>query len=196
MDIYCRYFRFICFSDYWEHARFYRNWLDDNLFCFVSLVILNFIKQKNIDILDFSLLTLIAFFIFELKVSGVIVFFLYFVFCYFLYKNNILKISNILYAQIPTILFGLPWTLKSYLTTGCIIFPLNLTCINSFDWYLPGSTKAYEEISTVSSLAYMEYFKEEGLTFLNWFNDFFLSSVYPDLALFYSSVYIHFLFLV
>jgi len=164
------------------------------LFCFVSLVILNFIKQKNIDMLDFSLLTLIAFFIFELKVSGVIVFFLYFVFCYFLHKNNILKISNILYAQIPTILFGLPWTLKSYLTTGCIIFPLNLTCINSFDWYLPGSTKAYEEISTVSSLAYMEYFKEEGLTFLNWFNDFFLSSVYPDLALFYRSVYINFLF--
>ncbi len=163
------------------------------LFCFVSLVILNFIKQKNIDMLDFSLLTLIAFFIFELKVSGVIVFFLYFVFCYFLHKNNILKVSNILYAQIPTILFGVPWTIKSYLTTGCIIFPLNLTCINSFNWYLPESTKAYEEISTVSSLAYMEYFQEEGLTFLNWFNDFFLSSVYPDLALFYRSVYINFL---
>jgi len=164
------------------------------LFCFVSLIILNFIKQKDIDMIDFSLLTLVVFFIFELKVSGVIIFFLYFVFCYFLHKNNILKVSNILYAQIPTIFFGVVWTIKSYLTTGCIIFPLSFTCVNNFDWYLSGSTKAYEEISTVSSLAFMEYFKEEGLTFFNWYSDFFLSSLYPDLALFYRSVYLNFLF--
>ena len=164
------------------------------LFCLVSLIILNAIKQKFINLLDFSLLTLVVFFIFELKVSGVIIFFLYFVFCYFIIKNKIFKSTNLLYAQIPTILFGVVWTIKSYLTTGCIVFPLNLTCVNSFSWYLTGSTKAYEEISTVSSLAYMEYFKERGLTFSNWFNDFFFSSTYPDLAIFYRSVYLNFLF--
>ncbi len=164
------------------------------LFCFVSLIILNSIKQKFINLLDFSLLTLVVFFIFELKVSGVIIFFLYFVFCYFIIKNKIFKFTNLLYAQIPTILFGIVWTIKSYLTTGCIIFPLNLTCVNSFSWYLTDSTKAYEEISTVSSLAYMEYFKERGLTFSNWFNDFFFSSTYPDLAIFYRSVYLNFLY--
>ena len=65
------------------------------------------------------------------------------------------------------------WSIKSYLTTGCVIFPLSLSCINNFDWYLPNSTKAYEEISTVSSLAYMEYFVDKNLTFVDWFNDFF-----------------------
>jgi len=163
------------------------------LFCFVSLITLTFIKEKNINLLEFSLLTLVTFFIFELKVSGVVIFLIYFVLCYFIYKNKIFEISKILFALLPTIIFGIFWTLKSYLTTGCIIFPLNFTCINNFDWYISNSTKAYEEISTVSSLAFMEYFTERGLSFYDWFNDFFFSSVYPDLALFYRSVYLNFL---
>lgn len=162
------------------------------LYCFVSLIILNFIKQKSVNKLDFSLITLIVFFIFELKVSGVIIFFLYIVFCLFLLKNKTFTISSLFFAQLPTIFFGIIWTIKSYLTTGCIIFPLDFTCVNAFKWYTPGSTKAYEEISTVSSLAYMEYFRESGLTFSNWFNDFFFSATYPDLSIFYRSVYINF----
>lgn len=162
------------------------------LYCFVSLIILNFIKQKSVNKLDFSLITLIVFFIFELKVSGVIIFFLYIVFCLFLLKSKTFTISSLFFAQLPTIFFGIIWTIKSYLTTGCIIFPLDFTCVNAFKWYIPGSTKAYEEISTVSSLAYMEYFRESGLTFSNWFNDFFFSATYPDLSIFYRSVYINF----
>ena len=156
------------------------------------MIILNFIKQKSVNKLDFSLITLIVFFIFELKVSGVIIFFLYIVFCLFLLKNKTFTISSLFFAQLPTIFFGIIWTIKSYLTTGCIIFPLDFTCVNAFKWYIPGSTKAYEEISTVSSLAYMEYFRESGLTFSNWFNDFFFSATYPDLSIFYRSVYINF----
>ena len=163
------------------------------LFCFLSLIMLNAIKQKEASKIDFVVLSLFTFFIFQLKVSGVIIFFLYFVFCFFLIRNEIFKFKNIFYLQIPTIFFGVVWSVKSYLTTGCIIFPLSLTCINNFDWYLPNSTKAYEEISTISSLAYMEYFVDKNLTFTAWFNDFFLSEIYADLSLFYRSVYLNFL---
>jgi len=163
------------------------------LFCFLSLIMLNAIKQKESSKIDFVVLSLFTFFVFELKVSGVIIFFLYFVFCFFLIRNKIFKFKNIFYLQIPTIFFGVVWSVKSYLTTGCLIFPLSLTCINNFGWYLPNSTKAYEEISTISSLAYMEYFVDKNLTFNAWFNDFFLSEVYADLSLFYRSVYLNFL---
>jgi hypothetical protein len=163
------------------------------LYCFVSLLIFNSVKQKRVSEIDFVTLSLLTFFIFQLKVSGVIVFFLYFVFCFFLINNHVLNLKNIIYFQIPTIIFGVIWGIKSYLTTGCLIFPLSLSCINNFDWYLPNSTKAYEEISTVSSLAYMEYFVDKNLTFFDWFNDFFLSQVYVDLAQFYRSVYLNFL---
>ena len=163
------------------------------LYCFVSLLIFNSVKQKRVSEIDFVTLSLLTFFIFQLKVSGVIVFFLYFVFCFFLINNHVLNLKNIIYFQIPTSIFGVIWGIKSYLTTGCLIFPLSLSCINNFDWYLPNSTKAYEEISTVSSLAYMEYFVDKNLTFFDWFNDFFLSQVYADLAQFYRSVYLNFL---
>ena len=163
------------------------------LFCFVSLVTLNSIKKKESSAIDFLIISLFAFFIFQLKVSGVIIFFLYFIFCFFLLNNKIFTLKRIIFLQIPTILFGIVWSVKSYLTTGCIIFPLNLTCINNFDWYLADSTKAYEEISTVSSLAYMEYFIHKNRSIVDWFNDFFLSEIYPDLALFYRSVYLNFL---
>ena len=162
------------------------------LFCFVSLVTLNSIKKKESSEIDFLIISLFVFFIFQLKVSGVIIFFLYFIFCFFLLKNKIFTLKRVIFLQIPTILFGVVWSIKSFLTTGCIIFPLNLTCINNFNWYLPDSTKAYEEISTVSSLAYMEYFIHKNRSIVDWFNDFFLSEIYPDLALFYRSVYLNF----
>ena len=163
------------------------------LFCFVSLIILNSIKQKDYKEVDFLFISLFTFFIFQLKVSGVIIFFLYFIFCFFLLSNKVFQLKKVIYLQTPTIIFGLIWSIKSYLTTGCIIFPLNLTCINNFDWYLANSTKDYEEISTISSLAYMEYFLDKNLSIVDWFNDFFVSDIYPDLALFYRSVYLNFL---
>ena len=164
------------------------------LFCFVSLVILNSIKRKEAKEIDLVLVSLMTFFIFQLKVSGVLIFFIYFIFMFQLVKNKISSIQRIAYLQLPTIFFGIVWSIKSYLTTGCIIFPLELTCVNNFDWYWTNSTKAYQEISTISSLAYMEYFLDDSRNILNWFNDFFLSEIYPDLALFYRSVYINFIF--
>ena len=163
------------------------------LFCFVSLIMFNSIKKQEAGEIDFVFLSLLTFFIFQLKVSGVIIFFLYFIFSFLIIKKRILTLKRIIYLQLPTILFGVVWSIKSYLTTGCVIFPLSLTCVNNFDWYWVDSTKAYQEISTVSSLSYMEYFLHGSNNIVDWFNDFFLSDVYPDLALFYRSVYINFI---
>ena len=53
------------------------------LFCFVSLIILNSVKQRKVRDIDFVILSLLTFFIFQLKVSGVIVFF---IFCFFVFS--------------------------------------------------------------------------------------------------------------
>jgi hypothetical protein len=44
--------------------------------------------------------------------------------------------------------------LKSTLQTGCLIFPLDISCINAFDWYVQGSTKIFEEVTRSSSYAF------------------------------------------
>jgi hypothetical protein len=51
--------------------------------------------------------------------------------------------------------------------TGCFIFPLNVTCKNSFDWYVQNSTESYELISKASSLNY-----EWGSSFTIWVEKF------------------------
>ena len=162
------------------------------LFCFASLVIINNILDSNINKLDFILISLICFYIFQLKVSGVFIFFLYFALIYVLVNQKIYKFKNIIYLQIPVIFFGITWTIKSLLTTGCLIFPLSSTCIKTLSWYENGSTKRVEEYTTSTSFAYMEYFKDPNLSFFDWFNDFFNSSNYAVFSNYYRSVYLNF----
>jgi len=162
------------------------------LFCFTSLVIINSILKQDINKLDFTILSLICFFIFQLKVSGVFIFFPYFVLIYFLINKKRYSLKNIIYFQLPTVFFGIIWSLKSFLTTGCLIFPLSSTCIKSLSWYEMGSTKRVEEYTTSTSFAYMEYFKDPTRSFADWFSDFFNSNNYAVFSNYYRSVYLNF----
>ena len=162
------------------------------LICFVSLILINYIIRGIISQIDFIYLTLISFFIFQLKVSGVFIFYSYFILVMLLIREKKYKIKNILFLQLPTIIFGALWTLKSFLTTNCFIFPLTMTCLKNLSWYEPGSTKKIEEYTTNTSFAYMEYFLDPNRSFMNWFNDFFNSgSVF---SAYYQGVYLNFLF--
>ena len=162
------------------------------LFCFASLITINSIIKKYISKLDFIFLSLISFFIFQVKVSGVFIFYSYFILIYLLLKEKKYKIKNIIYLQLPTIFFGIVWTVKSFLTTGCIIFPLSSTCLKSLAWYENGSTERIEEYTTNTSFAYMEYFKDPSRSFFDWFNDFFNSNNYAVFSNYYRSVYLNF----
>ena len=164
------------------------------LFCFASLIIINSILNQDINKLDFTILSLICFFIFQLKVSGVFIFFPYFVLIYFLINVNRYSFKNLIYFQLPTIFFGIIWSLKSFLTTGCLIFPLSSTCVKSLSWYEMGSTKRVEEYTTNTSFAYMEYFIDPTRSFVDWFSDFFNSNNYAVFSNYYRSVYLNFLF--
>ena len=84
-----------------------------------------------------------------------------------LVRSKNFTFKKILFLQIPASVIGLIWLLKTYLLTGCFIFPLDITCVNNFSWYVPDSTKAYELISKESSLNY-----DLLVPFTDWFNTF------------------------
>ena len=163
------------------------------LFCLLSILLLDKIQKKNSNKPDFVYLSILVFFIFEIKVSGVIIFVLYFIYLYGLIVNSNFKIKHILYLQLPTIFFGLIWSIKSILTTGCLIFPLSFTCNENFWWYEQGSTERVEEYTTATSFSYMEYFTSKDLNFFNWVQDFFFSESNSTFSNFYLSVYTNFL---
>ncbi len=163
------------------------------LYLITSILLLDKIQKKTMVKSDMVYFSLLVFFIFEIKVSGVIIFTLYFTLLYLLIRENIYTLKNLLYLQLPAIFFGLMWSIKSILTTGCLIFPLAFTCNDTFWWYEIGSTERVEEYTTSTSFSYMEYFFADNLSFVDWFNDFFFSSINSTFSNYYLAVYTNFL---
>ena len=151
------------------------------LIYFLSITLFIYIRNKEIKKLDLILLPLICLFVFQVKLSGVMVSFFYLFFIFLLIKNNSYQIKNILLYNIPAIIFSLIWVLKTYLQTGCFIFPVSFSCINNFNWYINGSTESFQEISTVSSYSISKF-----STSTEWFK-FFAETTYIR------NVYINFL---
>ena len=104
-----------------------------------------------------------------------------------------MKLKRLMFYQLPAMLFGITWIIKNYLMTGCFIFPVSITCINNFDWYVTGSTEKIEEYTSATSFAYLDYFKSSDLNFVDWLNNFFNSENYSVFSDYYTSVYSNFL---
>jgi hypothetical protein len=155
------------------------------LFLFISLVSLLYIYGEKANVLDLVCLSLLTLFTFQIKVSGVFVLAVYAILLIFVLNRKQQTFKNILIIHTPVLILSFFWFVKSYLTTGCLIFPLSVTCINSFDWYVLGSTEIFENITKISSLAFHEYFHDPLLTYQDWIIDFLNYE-------FYRSVFINF----
>ena len=163
------------------------------LICLISICILNKIKYKIYKKIDLICISLLCLFVIQIKVSSVYIFFLYI--CYFILflKNNSINIKNLILNQSITIVFSLLWLTKNYLSTGCFIYPASFTCLNSFDWYINGSTERVEAYTSSTSFAFLEYFLNPEQNFIDWFNDFFNSTEYAVFSEYYLSVYSNFI---
>jgi len=138
------------------------------LFLLISLNIVYKIKLNEFNKTEIFILFFFALFTFQIKVSGATVAFLL---VWYIFKGisqkkiRILEFFKVL--VLPIFLFFL-WNIKTFLQTGCFIFPLDTTCINPFNWYIHGSTKIFEEVSRSSSYAY-----SFGESFLDWGSNLF-----------------------
>ena len=124
------------------------------LFWFLSIVILKKIVDKQLQHHEIIALSFVAFFIYEIKVSGVFIFLVYSALVFYIVKRNTIPIKKLFYLHTPVIFIATVWFSKSLLTTGCLIFPVDITCLPIFDWYVPGSTWSFEYHTKLSSKAY------------------------------------------
>ena len=138
------------------------------IFYFVSIFSLVRIKYEKYEPIELvSLFTLFVLAI-QLKISSALVSILFLKYLYSFIKSREIKLKNIFSLFSLNILFIFGWLLKNYLTSGCLIFPINLTCKNNFSWYVPGSTKAFEIVTTEFSKSFT--FQQ---SINEWFNEFF-----------------------
>lgn len=131
------------------------------LFFFISIVLIKAIKDKHFSNVDIFFVSLLILFLYEIKLSSVIIAVIYIMYLRGAYKNNDFK--YILLPNIFAISIFLIWTLKSFLTTACLIFPVTVTCFESMNWYVLGSTESYEGITKLASYSY-----ELSIPFMDW----------------------------
>ena len=160
---------------------------------FLSVALLKHIYKKNAGSIDFVYAMLIACFTFQIKVRGVFLFLLLGFSLFQVILNKTYKVKEIFYYSTPTLIISLFWFTKSFLTSGCLIFPVSITCNKNLKWYEAGSTARIEAYTTETSFAYMEYFLSKDLNFINWFQDFFGLVSENGFATFYRNVYLNFI---
>jgi len=131
------------------------------LFFFISIVLIKAIKDKHFSNVDIFFASILILFLYEIKLSSVIIAVIYIMYLRGAYKNNDFK--YILFPNIFVISIFLIWTLKSFLTTACLIFPVTVTCFESMNWYVLGSTESYEGITKFASYSY-----ELSIPFMDW----------------------------
>ncbi len=134
------------------------------LFFVTSLMLIFRLRDFKYDILEFHIFTILILFLIEIKLSVVFISILLFIYIYRASYTEGWGFIHILKILSPYIVLSIVWTIKSILTTGCFIFPLNFTCLNFISWYEAGSTKKFEIISTSYSKAYVV-----GDSIFNWF---------------------------
>jgi hypothetical protein len=151
------------------------------LFLFISLISLLILQNKiRIDSVDMLLYSFLVLFVIQIKLNASILVFLYLLLIFKQYKLG-QSIQKIFSSQFMVFIFGLVWVLKNLITTGCFLFPLDLSCINSFTWYSPESTPMYQDISTQSSMNYII-----GDDFTIWVSKFLEYTFYKSLLLNFS----------
>ena len=102
------------------------------------LNLIKFLSNKKIENVNLFLILLILFLLTSFKVYFILYFSLFFVVLYFVAKKNqnILKIFN-LKIYLYFLIFIVLILLHNFLSTGCLVYPVQSTCVGSYyDWTL------------------------------------------------------------
>ena len=162
------------------------------LFFFISIVLIKAIKDKNFSSVDIFFASLLILFLYEIKLSSVIIALLYIWYLASAFKNSKYDFKYILFPNMFAVSLFLIWTLKSFLTTSCLIFPVTVTCFENMNWYVLGSTESYEGITKFASYSYnfsipfMDWVKETGS--FEYRSQVFLNFIFSFLVLCFTKI--------
>ena len=136
------------------------------LYFVTTILIFINIKKQSLNIFEIIIPTIFALFIWELKVSGITIFMIYLVFLYQIIKKKLLTKSTkiVLFSNFTVAIF---WTLKTTLQTGCLIYPLEMSCIDTLSWFNSDYTNTTLRSAQMYSIAY-DFNSSLG----DWFREF------------------------
>jgi len=115
------------------------------------------IKKENLDKSNLFFFIIVTFFSASLKPSGVILFLYLFFVLIFLIKNNYLKFKSAIYYLLIPSFFFLTWIIKSFINSGCFLFPIKLSCFK-YAWTINYTELDNLNISVIKWNNFLEVF--------------------------------------
>lgn len=124
-------------------------------------------SKKEFSFYSIFTITVFSFFIFQLKISGASILLLYIYYVYKIINNENLHKKWYL-SLVPITFLGIFWSLKSTLQTGCIIYPLEISCLRNLSWFDREYTEVTLESAQMFSISY-----SFNYSFNLWLKNFF-----------------------
>ena len=138
------------------------------LFYLSNIFLIYAYLNKNLTNSELFYLSLIILFSIEMRIFGASTLVLYFL---VLYRNKPISLEKI-YAIVPTIFIGSLWLIKNLLVTGCLFFPVNVTCFDNLSWYTNNS--ALKEMNVIKDFHLGYYF---GTPISSWFTNWYSKEI-------------------
>ncbi len=152
----------------------YSSWGNDDFasILFFIIIIESYKFNLKSDFLSFSKIILYCSICFLIKTFYLIVFLIPGLL--FLINFKTLGLQTVTSrSSIFCLFLILLWILRTYLTTSCLIFPINLTCFGSFDWSLKyDAIKKISLISEAWSKDWPNFNNKEKLNYENYISNF------------------------
>ena len=146
----------------------------DTAFAIVYFLIIVFttysIKYNNYDLDNLFIIGTLSLFSIQLRLFGI---FTVFMFVLYIYKlAQIFSVFEILKSTYLQIFIGVLWLIKNTVTTGCIFFPITITC---FEQRIPN----IKSLSRKENSSLAEYYKayKQGDNLIMWSKDFLNDSI-------------------
>ena len=127
-----------------------------------NILIINYLLENSFNNEIFKLITLLAFFLIQLKPTSS---YILLIFSYALIKDkfNFLKNKSNYKFNVTIFIISLFWLTKNIIISGCLLFPLKFTCFFNLRW---ASQKIVDEANKHYSSTYIPYSIDEN--FLVW----------------------------
>lgn len=137
------------------------------LIFFTIIFSLYSLSIKSINRFELFIISSLSLFSLQFKLSGfLLVFVLLRIIHLYINQNNQNLIKTFKLISI-NLFFFTSWMIKNYISTGCLVYPVNFTCINNFSWYKENSTLIYQNITMSYSNSY-----SLNSNFFEWYQDF------------------------
>ncbi|MBR77862.1 MAG: hypothetical protein CMD36_08155 [Flavobacteriales bacterium] len=137
----------------------------------------NFFYKKNIQIFHFINLFILTFFLFSIKI--IFLPFLILSLIYFIYEIK-LKLLFTSKEILIILIFGLSFALKNILISGCLIYPIEITCIEVLQW---NSKEIASNLSFGAEVVNKSYNTYQGnlspivyIKNMNWIENWYLTN--------------------